>query len=256
LGLRFRRSIKILPGVRLNFSKSGVSTSLGGPGASINLGPKGTRQTIGLPGTGISYSTFTPKGGGTQNASPPVRRPGATWGCGFVAASAILLLAVGKCASGSSGIEPASTVQNGGEVTYAVPSGAAAKYSEGETVTVTSSSLRTRSTPSANGVITGALHKGETTTVVSRSGEWLQVAQGAGLAWIAASHVRQAHSQSSGLMSSSPNLQSSESKKRHSIKSGGSESNADCPCRGSRVCIGPRGGRYCITSGGRKRYGV
>lgn len=29
-----------------------------------------------------------------------------------------------------------------------------------------------------------------------------------------------------------------------------------CPCSGSNVCIGPRGGRYCITSGGNKRYGV
>ncbi|WP_413629940.1 SH3 domain-containing protein [Novosphingobium sp. JCM 18896] len=36
------------------------------------------------------------------------------------------------------------------------------------------------------------------------------------------------------------------------LYSGGSS----CPCRGSRVCIGPRGGRYCITSGGNKRYGV
>ena len=31
---------------------------------------------------------------------------------------------------------------------------------------------------------------------------------------------------------------------------------SNCPCSGSRVCIGPRGGRYCITSGGNKRYGV
>lgn len=30
----------------------------------------------------------------------------------------------------------------------------------------------------------------------------------------------------------------------------------DCPCNGGAVCVGPRGGRYCITSGGRKRYGV
>ncbi len=29
-----------------------------------------------------------------------------------------------------------------------------------------------------------------------------------------------------------------------------------CPCSGRNVCIGPRGGRYCITSGGNKRYGV
>lgn len=29
-----------------------------------------------------------------------------------------------------------------------------------------------------------------------------------------------------------------------------------CPCNGGNVCVGPRGGRYCITSGGNKRYGV
>lgn len=29
---------------------------------------------------------------------------------------------------------------------------------------------------------------------------------------------------------------------------------ASCPCSGSKVCVGPRGGRYCITSGGKKRY--
>ena len=30
----------------------------------------------------------------------------------------------------------------------------------------------------------------------------------------------------------------------------------ECSCRSGKVCIGPRGGRYCITSGGNKRYGV
>lgn len=29
---------------------------------------------------------------------------------------------------------------------------------------------------------------------------------------------------------------------------------ATCPCSGSFNCVGPRGGRYCITSGGNKRY--
>ncbi len=29
-----------------------------------------------------------------------------------------------------------------------------------------------------------------------------------------------------------------------------------CPCNGGDVCVGPRGGRYCVTSGGNKRYGV
>lgn len=29
-----------------------------------------------------------------------------------------------------------------------------------------------------------------------------------------------------------------------------------CPCGSGHICIGPRGGRYCITSGGNKRYGM
>jgi len=29
---------------------------------------------------------------------------------------------------------------------------------------------------------------------------------------------------------------------------------ASCPCSGSANCYGPRGGRFCITSGGSKRY--
>lgn len=29
---------------------------------------------------------------------------------------------------------------------------------------------------------------------------------------------------------------------------------ASCPCSGSKYCTGSRGGQYCITSGGTKRY--
>lgn len=56
MGLRFRRSFRIIPGVRLNLSKSGVSTSIGRRGAWFTIGPRGTRSTIGIPGTGISYT--------------------------------------------------------------------------------------------------------------------------------------------------------------------------------------------------------
>lgn len=37
--------------------------------------------------------------------------------------------------------------------------------------------------------------------------------------------------------------------------SGGYHSGGGCSCAGGNVCYGPRGGRYCITSGGNKRYG-
>ena len=56
MGFRFRKSIKLLPGVRLNLSKSGLSASVGKPGATINLSQRGARTTVGVPGTGLSYS--------------------------------------------------------------------------------------------------------------------------------------------------------------------------------------------------------
>jgi hypothetical protein len=52
---RFHRSLKLVPGLRLNFSKRGGSLSLGGPGATVNVGSRGVRGTLGLPGTGLSY---------------------------------------------------------------------------------------------------------------------------------------------------------------------------------------------------------
>lgn len=51
--MRFRRKAKLFPGVYLNFSKSGISTTLGVPGASINLGKQGTYLNTGIPGTGL-----------------------------------------------------------------------------------------------------------------------------------------------------------------------------------------------------------
>jgi hypothetical protein len=56
MGFRFRRSIKLLPGVRLNFGKRGISTSIGIRGAHITLGKTGTRTTVGLPGSGLSFT--------------------------------------------------------------------------------------------------------------------------------------------------------------------------------------------------------
>lgn len=51
--MKFRRKLKIFPKVRLNISKSGVSTSLGIRGANATLGAKGAYINYGIPGTGI-----------------------------------------------------------------------------------------------------------------------------------------------------------------------------------------------------------
>lgn len=54
MAFRIRKSIKIAPGIRLNVSKSGLSTSIGGKGTTVNLSKRGTKVTSSLPGTGLS----------------------------------------------------------------------------------------------------------------------------------------------------------------------------------------------------------
>jgi Protein of unknown function (DUF4236) len=58
MAFRFQRRISILPGVRLNFSRSGVSTTIGVRGASVTLGGRtGPTANLGIPGTGLSIRT-------------------------------------------------------------------------------------------------------------------------------------------------------------------------------------------------------
>lgn len=82
MGLRFRHSFQLFPGVRLNLSKSGLSASFGVPGATLNVGPRGVASTIGIPGTGLSYHTnhSIPAGHSAQPAIPnyPVSPPSFT----------------------------------------------------------------------------------------------------------------------------------------------------------------------------------
>ena len=60
MGFRFSRRLRILPGLRLNLGRRGVSVSVGVKGAHITLGTSGRRATIGLPGTGVSYTAYRP----------------------------------------------------------------------------------------------------------------------------------------------------------------------------------------------------
>ena len=56
MGLRFRKSVKIAPGVRLNISKKSVGISAGVKGYRKSINSSGRVTTsIGFPGTGVSY---------------------------------------------------------------------------------------------------------------------------------------------------------------------------------------------------------
>ncbi len=67
MGLRFRKSFKIAPGVRVNVSTRGTSLSVGKRGLTTNISRRGVRSTIGIPGSGISYTTRTTRWNNRRN---------------------------------------------------------------------------------------------------------------------------------------------------------------------------------------------
>lgn len=57
MGNRFSKRITLLPGLRLNLGKRGISTTIGPRGLSLGIGRQGVFGNLGLRGTGLSYRT-------------------------------------------------------------------------------------------------------------------------------------------------------------------------------------------------------
>ncbi len=68
--MRFRKSLKLAPGVRMNLSGGGMSWTLGPRGASIGIGKRGTYLNTGIPGTGL-YSRQLISGAKPERAAQP-----------------------------------------------------------------------------------------------------------------------------------------------------------------------------------------
>jgi len=65
-GLRFQRRIRVLPGVHINLSLSGIGVSVGPRGLHAGVTARGQRYvSAGLPGTGLSVQQY-----GSVNSSP------------------------------------------------------------------------------------------------------------------------------------------------------------------------------------------
>ncbi len=84
MGLRFRKSITICPGVRLNLGTSGASISTGVPGFRKSFHTNGrVTTTMSIPGTGISYVNSSKKTSSnsrntatqTRSTTTPFRMP-------------------------------------------------------------------------------------------------------------------------------------------------------------------------------------
>lgn len=76
MGLRFRRSVKICKGVKINFGKTGASLSVGTKGIHKTFHTSGrVTTTVGLPGTGLYWTeTSNPKKRSSQSTSQQNRQ--------------------------------------------------------------------------------------------------------------------------------------------------------------------------------------
>ncbi len=64
MGLRFRKSVKIAPGVKVNLGKKSAGISVGNKYGGVSVNSKtGARARVSAPGTGLSYSK--------KSGSPP-----------------------------------------------------------------------------------------------------------------------------------------------------------------------------------------
>lgn len=57
MGMRFRKSIKLAPGVKLNVGKKSMGVSIGSKYGGVSVNSKtGVRGRASVPGTGISFT--------------------------------------------------------------------------------------------------------------------------------------------------------------------------------------------------------
>lgn len=135
MGFRFRKSVKIAPGVRLNIGKKSVGISAGVKGARVSVNSSGRKTTtVGLPGTGLSYSKTEKIGGrktttrstSSNNAQPirpdlPPAQPleekkkKGCCGCAVYAFIALLIIgALGSCIGGTDDKDKQTDTANDG----------------------------------------------------------------------------------------------------------------------------------------------
>ncbi len=96
---RFRRTIRVAPGLSINLGKKSASLRVGGRGAGYTISTNGNRTTtVGLPGTGISWTkTIRPArvSGAPAPQQPPIRASSpslAFWQRSWVIVACIIFL--------------------------------------------------------------------------------------------------------------------------------------------------------------------
>lgn len=250
MSFRFRKTVRIAPGIRLNLSSRGLSTTLGPRGLSVNVGKRGTFLNAGVSGLGISSRTRLGDGGGSGDGGLGAGSGGGTaTGCGCLGAF-LMMVFVGMCVDALTPPDRAPTLSSTYESTSST-AGSPPAYTGSRDVFYIHGPLNVRSEPNKDAALVRTLYRGDRVELGPKDDRgWAPYVDYAGL------KVGYVYRASDNARTYAPSFKTAESSSGSARRSsGGSSSRGPRTRAASRdYYTGPRGGCYTYSASGRKRY--
>ena len=189
MGWRFRKSFKVLPGVKINFNKNSTGITFGTKGAHYTINSKGKHTaSIGIPGSGLYY-TETVNTNKRQNQTPNMyttstnnQMPSSSGkGC-LITIIIIILLFVG-CVSncGTNRTETNATDTAALSEIYTETTPQLTKF--------TTASLNVRSGPGTKYSIIDTLAPNTAVVILSEDGNWSEIEYNTAPAYVSSSYL-------------------------------------------------------------------
>lgn len=182
MGLRFRKSFKVAPGVKVNLNKKSAGVTIGTKGAHYTVNTSGKRTaSVGLPGTGLSYSTSS--GGGKKGTKrKPTKKDTFNKVIGIVIAVVAIVCTAGaiknamdkKAASTPAAITTQADAQTAGSAASSNTSSAIASGSSGTAAASSASDTpEVSSASAAAGTGDAAADTGDAAADTAQSTVWI-----------------------------------------------------------------------------------
>lgn len=242
MSFRFRKSFRIAPGVHINVSTSGLSTTLGPRGMSVSTGRRGTFLNAGFPGTGVSTRGRLAGGGGHSFVGGG--EEGKASGCGCLGAGVagfFMLVLAGMCGDTTTldtpyaGYTPAYR-ESSSHYSASDNHGA---YTDRRDDLYVHGSMNVRSEANKHAAVVRTLSRGDRVTLGPKDANgWAPLFDYAG--------------RQTGFVYRASDLVQTQVPAARSAAAGGTSRRSSAESRG--YYTGPRGGCYTYSASGRKRY--
>lgn len=215
MSFRFRKSIKIAPGVRINLSSKSASARVGPKGLGYTVSTTGKKRlSASIPGTGLSYSEVVSSQRQPTRSSPP-RLLASQTERSSKGPFALLLVAIGAGLVwyGTTSIEtqtPSEHPSSDGYVQPELSSTTAEAAPSDQKTLFSTANVRLRTSPSADSQIVLTVPVGSAVLTSKREGAWHRVSYGNNSGWIHGDYLAERRPEPAATASRVPPLVSGE----------------------------------------------